>query len=133
MKAAGDRVMLLLVEEDADKYFKSKSLRPGVAHATVRHLSHKPRIADMIKKADGYGFILKEDPKRSGECVPSAIVYQNEIRIYPFTHHLSQICYHAHIDFYLLLSAEGCVIAVHFFFLFFYQPMHVKVVVDLNI
>lgn len=95
MKAAGDRVMLLLVEEDADKYFKSKSLRPGVAHATVRHLSHKPRIADMIKRADGYGFILKEDPKSSGECVPSPIVYH----IYPFTRHLSQMCYHAHIDF----------------------------------
>ncbi|KAG1945508.1 Na(+)/H(+) exchange regulatory cofactor NHE-RF3 [Pimephales promelas] len=69
VKAAGDRVMLLLVEEDAEKYFKSKSIRPGVAHATVRHLSHKPRIADMIKRSDGYGFILKEDPERSGHYI----------------------------------------------------------------
>jgi len=95
VKAAGDRVMLLLVEEDAEKYFKSKSIRPGVAHATVRHLSHKPRIADMIKRADGYGFILKEDPERSGEYVQSAIVYQHEILI---TRHLSKMCYRSHID-----------------------------------
>lgn len=62
--------MLLLVDEDADKFFKSKGIRPSAAHATVKHLPHKPRIADMTKRADGYGFLLKEDPKRAGKCLP---------------------------------------------------------------
>lgn len=59
--------MLLVVDEDTDKYFKNKSIRPGVANAAVRHLPHKPRIADMVKRADGYGFILKAEPNRAGE------------------------------------------------------------------
>lgn len=61
--------MLLLVDEDADKYFKIKSIRPTVANATVRHLPHKPRIADMVKRADGYGFMLKAEPNRAGEWI----------------------------------------------------------------
>ncbi|XP_059417150.1 Na(+)/H(+) exchange regulatory cofactor NHE-RF3-like isoform X2 [Carassius carassius] len=69
VKAAGDKLMLLLVDEDTDKFFKSKGIRPSMAHATVRHLPHKPRIADMTKRADGYGFILKEDPNRAGHYI----------------------------------------------------------------
>ncbi|RXN13131.1 Na(+) H(+) exchange regulatory cofactor NHE-RF3 [Labeo rohita] len=66
IKAAGDKVMFLLVDEDTDKFFRSKGIRPSVAHATVKHLQHKPRIADMTKKPDGYGFMLREDPKHPG-------------------------------------------------------------------
>lgn len=85
MKAAGDKVMLLLVDEDAEKFFKSKGIRPSTAHATVKHLQQKPRIADMTKRADGYGFILKEDPTDAGKCLPwcgSHIA----IQIQPITH-----------------------------------------------
>uniref|UniRef100_A0A672K4G5 Na(+)/H(+) exchange regulatory cofactor NHE-RF3-like n=1 Tax=Sinocyclocheilus grahami TaxID=75366 RepID=A0A672K4G5_SINGR len=64
VKAAGDKLMLLLVDEDTDKFFKSKGIRPSMANATVRHLPHKPRIADMTKRADGYCFVLKEDTRR---------------------------------------------------------------------
>ncbi|XP_051567211.1 Na(+)/H(+) exchange regulatory cofactor NHE-RF3-like isoform X2 [Myxocyprinus asiaticus] len=69
VKAAGKSVILLLVDEDTDKYFKSKSIRPGVWLATVRHLPHKPCIVDMVKRADGYGFILKEDPNHPGHYI----------------------------------------------------------------
>ncbi|XP_056611134.1 Na(+)/H(+) exchange regulatory cofactor NHE-RF3 [Triplophysa dalaica] len=69
VKATGTSVMLLLVDEDADKYFKNKSIRPAVANATVRHLPHKPRIADMVKRADGYGFMLKAEPNRAGHYI----------------------------------------------------------------
>lgn len=62
--------MLLLVDEDGEKFFRGKGIRPSTAHATVKHLLHKPRIADMTKRADGYGFILKEDPKCAGKCLP---------------------------------------------------------------
>ncbi|XP_051998635.1 Na(+)/H(+) exchange regulatory cofactor NHE-RF3-like isoform X1 [Xyrauchen texanus] len=69
VKAAGNIVILLLVEEDTDKYFKHKSIKPGVSLATVRYLPHKPRIADMVKRADGYGFILKAHPKHAGHYI----------------------------------------------------------------
>lgn len=62
--------MLLLMDEDADKFFKSEGIQPSAAHATVNHLPHKPRIADMTKRSDGYGFLLKEDPKRAGKRLP---------------------------------------------------------------
>lgn len=74
MKAAGDKLMLLLVDEDTDKFFKSKGIQPSMSHATVRHLPHKPRIADMTKRSDGYGFVLKEDPKHAGKCLPCVMV-----------------------------------------------------------
>nr|XP_055072046.1 Na(+)/H(+) exchange regulatory cofactor NHE-RF3 [Misgurnus anguillicaudatus] len=69
VKVAGNNIMLLLVDDDTDKYFKNKSILAGVANATVRHLPHKPRIADMVKRADGYGFMLKAEPNRAGHYI----------------------------------------------------------------
>ncbi|TSL16103.1 Na(+)/H(+) exchange regulatory cofactor NHE-RF3 [Bagarius yarrelli] len=63
VKAAGNSVMLLLADEDTEKYYKNKRIALRSELATTRYLPLKPRIADMTRGADGYGFFLKADPK----------------------------------------------------------------------
>ncbi|KAI1885350.1 hypothetical protein AGOR_G00219230 [Albula goreensis] len=69
IKAAGSHIMFLLVDEETDRHYKSKNLKPGVGQATTKHLPHKPRIANMTKGSDGYGFYLRSDPKLKGHFV----------------------------------------------------------------
>ncbi|XP_048827298.1 Na(+)/H(+) exchange regulatory cofactor NHE-RF3 [Brienomyrus brachyistius] len=69
IKAAGDRIMFLLVDEQSDKYYRNRKLKPRAEDATTRHLPHAPRIADMTKGPDGYGFYLREDPKTKGHFI----------------------------------------------------------------
>lgn len=61
--------MFLLVDEDADKYFKNKHIRLESGLATTKHLPLKPRIVEITKEASGYGFFLKADPKNPGKHV----------------------------------------------------------------
>lgn len=63
---AGHSLMFLLVDDEADDYYKRRNLRPTAAEATSMYLPHKPRIADMTKGPGGYGFLLKEDTVERG-------------------------------------------------------------------
>ncbi|XP_017326324.2 Na(+)/H(+) exchange regulatory cofactor NHE-RF3 [Ictalurus punctatus] len=69
VKTAGNSVMFLLVDEDTDKYYKNKRIRLGPGLATTKHLPLKPRIAEITKGANGYGFFLMEDPKTPGHFI----------------------------------------------------------------
>lgn len=55
---AGNSLMLLLVDKETDEYYKSKSKKIAAWMATVKHLPHKPRIADVRKGPQGFGFTL---------------------------------------------------------------------------
>lgn len=61
IKMAGNSLMLLVVDEEADKYNKknSKKIRPWPP--SVKHLPHKPRIAYIRKGPEGFGFTLVND------------------------------------------------------------------------
>lgn len=61
--------MLLLVDKETDKYYKNKCIRLGPGLATTKHLPLKPRIAEITRGDNGYGFFLKEDPKTQGRHV----------------------------------------------------------------
>lgn len=63
---AGHSMMLLLVDHEANDYYKSKKMRPTAAVASVKYLPHEPRVAEMTKGHDGYGFVLKEDSMERG-------------------------------------------------------------------
>ncbi|XP_036396653.1 Na(+)/H(+) exchange regulatory cofactor NHE-RF3 [Megalops cyprinoides] len=69
VKASGDSVMFLLVDEETDRYYRNKKLKLGAGLATVKHLPHKPRIADMTKGSDGYGYFLRADPNVEGHTI----------------------------------------------------------------
>lgn len=63
---AGQSIMFLLVDDEADDYYKRRNMRPTAAEATSMYLPHKPRIAAMTKGPGGYGFLLKEDTMERG-------------------------------------------------------------------
>lgn len=63
---AGQNLMLLLVDRQADDHYRRENSRVTAALASVQHLPHQPRIADMTRGPSGYGFVLKEDPVEGG-------------------------------------------------------------------
>ncbi|XP_066542445.1 Na(+)/H(+) exchange regulatory cofactor NHE-RF3 isoform X2 [Hoplias malabaricus] len=69
IKASGNSVMFLLVDEETDKYYKNKCIKLGARLATVKYLPQKPRIVEMTKGPSGYGYFLKEDTKKTGHYV----------------------------------------------------------------
>lgn len=68
MKQAGSSMMFLLVDREADEYYKRKNMRITASLATVNYLPHKPRIVEMTKGSGSYGFLLKEDFAEKGIC-----------------------------------------------------------------
>ncbi|XP_045910627.1 Na(+)/H(+) exchange regulatory cofactor NHE-RF3 [Micropterus dolomieu] len=68
IKLAGSRMMFLLADEETEKYYKNKH-KIGAWLATTKYLPHKPRVVDMTKGPDGYGFLLREDPIRTGHFI----------------------------------------------------------------
>lgn len=66
---AGQALMLLLVDHEADDHFTRRNMRPTAAEATIVYLPLKPRIAEVTKGPTGYGFLLKEDRMEIGKTV----------------------------------------------------------------
>ncbi|XP_067842717.1 Na(+)/H(+) exchange regulatory cofactor NHE-RF3 [Heptranchias perlo] len=69
MKASGNNIVLLLVDEASDKYFKSKMIKVVASMASVKGLPHKPRIAEITKGPEGYGFYLRVEQGRQGHYI----------------------------------------------------------------
>ncbi|XP_064832494.1 Na(+)/H(+) exchange regulatory cofactor NHE-RF3-like [Oncorhynchus masou masou] len=69
VKASGSRIMFLLVDEDTDKFYKNKRIKLGAGLATVKFLPLKPRIVDLFKGSDGYGYFLKAEPNKTGHFI----------------------------------------------------------------
>lgn len=69
IKLAVSSIMFLLVDEETDKYYQNKRVKIGSWLATAKYLPHKPRIIDMTKGTDGYGFLLREEPNQTGKII----------------------------------------------------------------
>ncbi|XP_056145096.1 Na(+)/H(+) exchange regulatory cofactor NHE-RF3 [Lampris incognitus] len=69
IKLAGNSIMFLLVDKETDRYYQNKHIRLGAGLATIQFLPHKPRIIKMTKGHDGYGFLLREEPSRTGHFI----------------------------------------------------------------
>ncbi|XP_067890300.1 Na(+)/H(+) exchange regulatory cofactor NHE-RF3 isoform X2 [Heterodontus francisci] len=69
MKGSGNNIMLLLVDEASDKHFKSKMIKVVASMASVKGLPHKPRIAQLTKGPQGYGFSLRVEQGRQGHYI----------------------------------------------------------------
>lgn len=68
IKKAGSSLMFLVVDEKTDEYYKNKSKTIGVWLASIKHLPHKPRVADLSKGLTGFGFILSYDQNTGGRA-----------------------------------------------------------------
>ncbi|CAN9497647.1 unnamed protein product [Ophioblennius macclurei] len=69
IKKAGGSVIFLLVDEETDKFYKNKHVKVGTWEATTKHLPNEPRIIDMTENAEGFGFVLREEPNMTGHFV----------------------------------------------------------------
>lgn len=66
IRQAGSSIMFLLVDREANEYYKRRNTRITSSLATVNYLPHKPRIVELTKGSGGYGFVLKEDFAEKG-------------------------------------------------------------------
>lgn len=66
MKSSGNNIVLLLIDEASDKYFKSRAIKVVASMASVKEMPHKPRIAELTKESQGYGFFLRMEQGHQG-------------------------------------------------------------------
>ena len=71
IKLAGSSIMFLLVDKETDRHYQNKRMKIGAWLATTKHLLHMPRIANMTKGFDGYGFLLKEETNQGKAIINS--------------------------------------------------------------
>ncbi|XP_051881880.1 Na(+)/H(+) exchange regulatory cofactor NHE-RF3 isoform X2 [Pristis pectinata] len=69
MKSSGINMVLLLIDEASDKYFKSRALPVVASMASVNGLPYKPRIVELTKEAQGYGFFLRMEQGHQGHYI----------------------------------------------------------------
>lgn len=69
IKSAGGALMFLLADEETDKHYQEKHMKIGAWLATTKYLPYKPKIVELTKGNDGYGFTLKEEPMLSGHFI----------------------------------------------------------------
>ncbi|XP_029314745.1 Na(+)/H(+) exchange regulatory cofactor NHE-RF3 [Cottoperca gobio] len=69
IKLAGSSIMFLLVDEETERHYQNKRLKIGAWLATLKYLPHKPRVVDIAKGPDGYGFLLKEKTNQTGHII----------------------------------------------------------------
>lgn len=68
LKQVDSGLMFLLVDQETDKDYRGKNIKPTAGSATVMFLPFKPRIIDLTKGSDGYGFLLREEPNQAGKA-----------------------------------------------------------------
>lgn len=76
IKLAGSSIMFLLVDGETDWHYKSNHMKIGAWLATVKYLPHKPRAIDITKGSDGYGFLLREEPRQTGKALINMLILQ---------------------------------------------------------
>ncbi|KAK2905971.1 Na(+)/H(+) exchange regulatory cofactor NHE-RF3 [Channa argus] len=69
IKLAGSSIMFLLVDQETDRYYQNKRMKIGAWLATAMYLPLQPNITNMTKGSDGYGFLLREEPKQTGHFI----------------------------------------------------------------
>nr|XP_033796981.1 Na(+)/H(+) exchange regulatory cofactor NHE-RF3 [Geotrypetes seraphini]XP_033796982.1 Na(+)/H(+) exchange regulatory cofactor NHE-RF3 [Geotrypetes seraphini] len=69
VKNSGDRVLFLLADKDTEEYYHKKKLKLNMETATLKLLPLNPRIVELKKGSDGYGFYLREEHYRKGHFI----------------------------------------------------------------
>ncbi|XP_047226542.1 Na(+)/H(+) exchange regulatory cofactor NHE-RF3 [Girardinichthys multiradiatus] len=69
IRLGGGSVMFLLVDKETDRFYCNKKAKMGSWSATVKFLPLQPRIINMTKRSDGYGFLLREEQDKTGHFI----------------------------------------------------------------
>ncbi|XP_030725110.1 Na(+)/H(+) exchange regulatory cofactor NHE-RF3 [Globicephala melas] len=69
VKKSGSRVMFLLVDKETDKHHSEQKIKFKRETASLKLLPHHPRVVEMKKGSNGYGFYLRAGPEQKGQIV----------------------------------------------------------------
>ncbi|XP_010372760.1 Na(+)/H(+) exchange regulatory cofactor NHE-RF3 isoform X1 [Rhinopithecus roxellana] len=69
VKKSGSRVMFLLVDKETDKCHLEQKLQFKRETASLKLLPHQPRIVEMKKGSNGYGFYLRACSEQKGQII----------------------------------------------------------------
>lgn len=84
VKKSGSRVMFLLVDKETDKYHSEQKIKVKRETASLKLLPHQPRIVEMKKGSNGYGFYLRAGPEQKGKAIEEQKTWQwNHPILYP--------------------------------------------------
>ncbi|XP_007948272.1 Na(+)/H(+) exchange regulatory cofactor NHE-RF3 [Orycteropus afer afer] len=69
VKKSGSRVMFLLVDKETDKHYREQKIQFKRETTSLKLLPHQPRVVEMKKGSDGYGFYLRDGPTQKGQII----------------------------------------------------------------
>ncbi|CAL9690105.1 unnamed protein product [Knipowitschia caucasica] len=69
IKSAEGCILFLLADEETQRHYQGTHAQMVSWQATTKYLPHHPRIADMTRGSDGYGFLLKEEDNLAGHFI----------------------------------------------------------------
>nr|XP_001088569.2 Na(+)/H(+) exchange regulatory cofactor NHE-RF3 [Macaca mulatta]XP_005542184.1 PREDICTED: Na(+)/H(+) exchange regulatory cofactor NHE-RF3 [Macaca fascicularis]XP_015005775.1 Na(+)/H(+) exchange regulatory cofactor NHE-RF3 [Macaca mulatta]XP_015005786.1 Na(+)/H(+) exchange regulatory cofactor NHE-RF3 [Macaca mulatta]XP_028703132.1 Na(+)/H(+) exchange regulatory cofactor NHE-RF3 [Macaca mulatta]XP_028703135.1 Na(+)/H(+) exchange regulatory cofactor NHE-RF3 [Macaca mulatta] len=69
VKKSGSRVMFLLVDKETDKHHLEQKIQFKRETASFKLLPHQPRIVEMKKGSNGYGFYLRAGSEQKGQII----------------------------------------------------------------
>ncbi|XP_070353886.1 Na(+)/H(+) exchange regulatory cofactor NHE-RF3 [Equus asinus] len=69
VKKSGSRVMFLLVDKETDKRHNEQKIKFKRETASLKLLPHQPRVVEMKKGSNGYGFYLRAGAEQKGQII----------------------------------------------------------------
>ncbi|XP_061264781.1 Na(+)/H(+) exchange regulatory cofactor NHE-RF3 isoform X2 [Bos javanicus] len=69
VKKSGSRVTFLLVDKETDKHHSEQKIKVKRETASLKLLPCQPRVVEMKKGNNGYGFYLRESPEQKGQII----------------------------------------------------------------
>lgn len=69
VRKSGSHVVFLLVDKDTDKHHNEQKIKFKRETASLKLLPHQPRLVEMKKGSNGYGFYLRAGPDQKGQII----------------------------------------------------------------
>ncbi|XP_010627794.1 Na(+)/H(+) exchange regulatory cofactor NHE-RF3 [Fukomys damarensis] len=69
VKKSGNRVMFLLVDKETEEHHHEQKIQFKRETASLKLLPRQPRVVEMKKGSNGYGFYLKQGPEGQGQTI----------------------------------------------------------------
>ncbi|KAM5201335.1 Na(+)/H(+) exchange regulatory cofactor NHE-RF3 isoform 1-T3 [Hipposideros larvatus] len=69
VRKSGSHVTFLLMDKEADKHHSEQNIKVTRETASLKLLPCQPRVVEMKKGSNGYGFYLREGPGQKGQTI----------------------------------------------------------------
>lgn len=71
VKKSGNHIMLLLSNEETDRHYTSQKMVLSKENANLKLLPLKPKLIELQKGKNGYGFYLRMEQNTGGKNKPT--------------------------------------------------------------